>query len=1142
MGETVSMTTSSVCVRRPSVAGCVDGHDGRRRVAPVRHLDPLGERARPPDVGHDADDDSPSTRHLVAAPATCRRSSPASDVDVAVRGGHRVAGLVLARVGDDVEGCRRRVVSACPAAASAPEASPIRTAGSAGRTTGGHDGRRSTGVRHDSPHGCAPLGPCRPRQLDGSTSSMVERPSGGRRGRVEGQCTRMDQSRSPGWPCGPGTSRSPRRPGDLEQLLGVRLSAARVGETGQHAGQLTDAARRRRAGARRWPSPRRRWTCCTTQWRSANAATCGQVGHHQHLAAAAELARVAARPRPRPHLRPRHPPRRRPRWRPDRRRPARPRAPASPARAHHRWPPSGQGQGASTRMRLEQEGHLVDPARAALHPTTVRQGEAGGIGVVDLALRHHDHELGVRHRQRTELGGDRTRKACRRSPCGRGRARPHGRRAGARSAAICSPRAATRVVGAVDIQDAAAGVLDPAQDVGELGPVLALQTGEGGPAFLHLGEPDGIGLDLGRVRVELADDVVQEVAELPDAPGELSEDDVVGADPFERPTRRSTDRSQPSARRWTAAAATDPAGGVSSTAWARALLLRAQRDVLARLGLDRGDLGEADVEALRLLHPLLAVAQEVVPLPSQAGQLGVVGGHRVAGGQQRPVTVEQVALTGRWPPGGPGRADRGSPPPRPRPRRGADRDRSTAEQRRGTGPPRGRSGPRSATRRPSHPPTSPTRSASSSEQATPAVTWAAAAPDRTRSATPAAPEQQTEAGHHHGLAGSRLTGQHRETGAQLQLGGVDDAEPGQAQVVITPGRSRPVASSASVARPGRRDPARSTVQPWTGRANLATSRSVNGRLLEPGQQHRLLAAPHRHTRPGGRSSAATSVGREHRGCAHRQQVDPDHRRRRDDQGPREERVSGQRHHQQGVDVRPHDRAHRPRTRRRSSRSASRRRHRRSPSGTAGRPSTSTPTSIIRARAAFSTAISFSAQCRSTDLAVDLDRRPRRRPAAPRRSRGRRSARPPGRGRAARPRRGSPTRPTLIPSSGVRAVRASSAPRRIVPSPPTTTHQLDRLVPGVHRARCRQRPARRPPGRVRPPRCPPAAARRRAGARCRSARLAPGVRDQQDATRAASRRTLLDRSVHRCGVQRAASLRVATESTRRCRPARATGWR
>ena len=62
-------------------------------------------------------------------------------------------------------------------------------------------------------------------------------------------------------------------------------------------------------------------------------------------------------------------------------------------------------------MRLELEGHLVDPARAALHPTTVRQGEAGGIGVIDLALRHHDHELGVRHRQRTELGGDRTRKA-----------------------------------------------------------------------------------------------------------------------------------------------------------------------------------------------------------------------------------------------------------------------------------------------------------------------------------------------------------------------------------------------------------------------------------------------------------------------------------------------------------------------------------------------------------------------------------------------------------------------------------------------------------------------------------------------------------------------------------------------------------
>ena len=109
-----------------------------------------------------------------------------------------------------------------------------------------------------------------------------------------------------------------------------------------------------------------------------------------------------------------------------------------------------------------------------------------------------------------------------------------------------------------------------------------------------------------------------------------------------------------------------------------------------------------------------------------------------------------------------------------------------------------------------------------------------------------------------------------------------------------------------------------------------------------------------------------------------------------------------------------------------------------PQRDSGRPSTSTTTSSMRSRDAFSTVTSLSAQSRADlDAVADDDRR--RGSSALRR----RTSRPgfvqrSSRDRTGRPRRGSPTWPRLTPSSGTPAGRASSAARNSVPSPPSAT--------------------------------------------------------------------------------------------------------
>ena len=223
-----------------------------------------------------------------------------------------------------------------------------------------------------------------------------------------------------------------------------------------------------------------------------------------------------------------------------------------------------------------------------------------------------------------------------------------------------------------------------------------------------------------------------------------------------------------------------------------------------------------------------------------------------------------------------------------------------------------------------------------------------------------------------------------------------------------------------------------------------------------------------------------------------------------------------------------------------------------PQRDSGRPSTSTTTSSIRSRSAFSTRRLVERPVARDDrrrrgVTVDVEGHaaPRRVPAA--------RDHPVDDGR--RGRRGSasarkPTWPRLTPSSGDagaagRARRRAGACRRRrarrparSPRRPRSTSRRRRSAPGSVE---RRRLVLRAPG----PRCPP----RAAAARDRAAlarRLAPaGVRHEEDATRRGahcSSRSLLDRPARaRAGVERRRAARAATGSTRRCRPAPAAGW-
>ena len=141
-------------------------------------------------------------------------------------------------------------------------------------------------------------------------------------------------------------------------------------------------------------------------------------------------------------------------------------------------------------------------------------------------------------------------------------------------------------------------------------------------------------------------------------------------------------------------------------------------------------------------------------------------------------------------------------------------------------------------------------------------------------------------------------------GTELEHGLVDHAQRGDPQLL----KHR---AALRRAPPSVRRRSAAPRQPSTGRSNLATSRSVNGAWCS--RTSRTGVRPRRTSMraPGGRSTvrrpshhstpapsvraitstASTEVGRDH-------------------QRPREERVGADRHHQQRLDPRPHDRVRR----------------------------------------------------------------------------------------------------------------------------------------------------------------------------------------------------------------------------------------
>ena len=214
-------------------------------------------------------------------------------------------------------------------------------------------------------------------------------------------------------------------------------------------------------------------------------------------------------------------------------------------------------------------------------------------------------------------------------------------------------------------------------------------------------------------------------------------------------------------------------------------------------------------------------------------------------------------------------------------------------------------------------------------------------------------EEQAERGHDHGLAGAGLAGDRGEPGPELEHGLVDDAEGADPQLL----KHRAVTSAGARSAAPR--------QPVTGRSNFATSRSVKGASCS--RASRTGAWPRRTSirAPGGRSTvrrpshhstpAALGAG---------DHLDRQHR----------------------VRARPPSAGRRARARRSAPSAAPRPRARRSgppaeklyavepvgveqttpsqPHRDSGRPSTSTTTSSIRSRAAFSTLASLSAQVRA----------------------------------------------------------------------------------------------------------------------------------------------------------------------------------
>ena len=143
--------------------------------------------------------------------------------------------------------------------------------------------------------------------------------------------------------------------------------------------------------------------------------------------------------------------------------------------------------------------------------------------------------------------------------------------------------------------------------------------------------------------------------------------------------------------------------------------------------------------------------------------------------------------------------------------------------------------------------------------------------------------QQAEGGDDHRLAGTGLTGDDGESLAQLELGGVDDAQRRQREVL--PHQAAPLLRRAAEPR-----------QPVTGRSNLRTSRSANGAACS--RASRTVSCPRTtSTRaPTGQVGGAATVAPQHAGGLLADDLDRQRRLRRDDQRPGEQRMGADRHH------------------------------------------------------------------------------------------------------------------------------------------------------------------------------------------------------------------------------------------------------
>ena len=166
-----------------------------------------------------------------------------------------------------------------------------------------------------------------------------------------------------------------------------------------------------------------------------------------------------------------------------------------------------------------------------------------------------------------------------------------------------------------------------------------------------------------------------------------------------------------------------------------------------------------------------------------------------------------------------------------------------------------------------------------------------------------AAEQQAEPGDHHRLARARLAGDDGQAGAELEDRLADHAEAGDAHL-LDHGAPRSGRCGLLTRSAGPR-------QPVTGRRNFATSRSVNGPVVEPGEPDRLVGPPDLDPCSEGQLEGPAAVAPQHaagRGPLRLEHLDGQHGRRRHDQRPGEQRVRRDRHHQQGLDLRPD---HRP---------------------------------------------------------------------------------------------------------------------------------------------------------------------------------------------------------------------------------------